>query len=140
MSSNRERIFILKSKCIISFISFKSTSLSITFPLQYFHGWSICLIECLALCHVCSIIWRSIEGLNETLTIWPGLLIPCFSSFSNALSIVPMSLNLSKDSQPQVCKFHYSNNKLKTVKYTSKTVKYTSGFLLLWFLLRPIRT
>ena len=107
-----------KSKCKIFLISFKSQHHCLTFVLQNFHGWSKCLIECVALCHVCSIIWRSIKGFNEILTFdLHGLLIPCFSSLNNVLSIVPMSLNLSKkDSQPQVHKSH-SYNKLKTVKY-----------------------
>ena len=61
-----------KSKCKIFLISFKSRHHCLTFVLQNFHGWSKCLIECVALCHVCSIIWTSIKGFNEILTIWPA--------------------------------------------------------------------
>ena len=105
-----------KSKWKIFLISFKSRHHCLTFVLQNFHGWSKCLIECVALCHVCSIIWRSIKGSNEILTFWSLLVTPCFNSW-NVLSVVPMSLNLSKkDSQPQVHKLH-SYNKLKTAKY-----------------------
>ena len=64
-------IAIPKSKCMISLFHLYQHH-CLTFALQNFHGWSKCLIECVALCHVCSIIWRSIKGFNEILTIWPA--------------------------------------------------------------------
>ena len=128
-------ISILKSCCMISFILFKSTSLSnlcvAVLPwLKQMPDRMCGSVPCM-LHHL--EINKRLEWNILRLTIWPGLLIPCFSSLSNALLIAPISLNLfKKDTQPHI---HKSNNKLHV-----QLLMIASGVLLIWFLLRPIRT